>query len=173
MTPEEVEDHLARLHPESYGWALSCCGYDEVAAEDILQTTYLRIVAGRARFGGRSAFRTWLFGVIRRVAQEERRRRSRREARTTGLEVVEGRRGADPHDPVEAVARDELREHLQAALARLSERQREVLHLVFYESLTVAEAADVMEVSVGSARTHYHRGKERMRELLDEETIRG
>ena len=71
MSPTEVEAELERLHGESFGWALNCCGWDESEAEDVLQTTYLKIVSGKARYGGHSAFRTWLFGVIRMTAQEE------------------------------------------------------------------------------------------------------
>ena len=56
---------------------------------------------------------------------------------------------------------------LEKALTKLSERQREALHLTFYQGMTVEEAAEVMSVSVGSARTHYTRGKERLRGLLN------
>ena len=38
--------------------------------------------------------------------------------------------------------------------------------LVFYQELSVAEAASVLGISVGTARTHYQRGKQRLRELL-------
>ena len=51
-------------------------------------------------------------------------------------------------------------------LALLSRRQRELLHLVFYQELTVEEAGCVLHISVGTARTHYERGKARLRELL-------
>jgi RNA polymerase sigma-70 factor (ECF subfamily) len=59
---------------------------------------------------------------------------------------------------------------LEAGLAELPERQREVLHLVFYQDMTISEAAEVMEISLGSARTHYERGKARLKALLADMT---
>jgi RNA polymerase sigma-70 factor (ECF subfamily) len=52
------------------------------------------------------------------------------------------------------------------ALQHLSARQREVLQLVFYHDMTLEEAATIMNVSLGSVRAHYHRGKARMAALL-------
>jgi RNA polymerase sigma-70 factor (ECF subfamily) len=167
MTPTELEAQLRWLHKESFGWALHCCGRDEPDAEDVLQTTYLKVLSGRARFEGHSAFKTWLFGVIRRTAQEHQRRARQRERRAERL--------AGEAAPIEApqIERDMVRaessRRLVEALELLSERQREVLHLVFYQDLTIEEAAGVMDVSLGSARTHYERGKARLRALLEEE----
>jgi RNA polymerase sigma-70 factor (ECF subfamily) len=164
MTPNELETGLERLHEESFGWALSCCSGDRSRAEDVLQNAYLRVISGRAVYGGRSLFRTWLFGVIRRVALEEGRRVRIEQARMLVLEHPAARSIADertrPDDFESARA-------LHAALARLPDRQREVLHLVFYQDMSIAEAAEVMEISVGSARTHYERGKSRLRNLLE------
>jgi len=170
-TPVELEAQLARLHEASFGWALSCCDWNDADAEDVLQTTYLKVVSGRARFGGRSAFRTWLFGVIRQTAREHRRRdRSHRQrAERLGREPT---LGAVPR-PDELTERAERAQILREALTKLPERQREVLHLVFYEDLTIREAADVLEVSLGTARVHYERGKKKLRTLLEEEESRG
>src|SRR2546426_369219 len=74
MSPQDLAAQLEQLHAAAFGWALSCCGWDRPAAEDVLQASYLKILDGRARFDGRSGFRTWAFGVTRRTAQEARRR---------------------------------------------------------------------------------------------------
>jgi RNA polymerase sigma-70 factor (ECF subfamily) len=78
------------------------------------------------------------------------------------------RRGADLESftsPDSASDADAAR--LRRELSALPARQREVLHLVFYGELSIAEAAEVMEVALGTARTHYERGKHRLRERLD------
>ena len=167
LTREELEALLERHHAASYGWTLSCVGWNDADAEDVLQTTYVKVISGRARFGGRSAFRTWLFGVIRQTAREHARRdRSHtRRAELLALEVASSGGAADPEAEA-CVDRAETSRALVEALAQLPDRQREVLHLVFYQDLTIREAAEVMEVSLGSARVHYERGKARLRSIL-------
>ena len=171
LTRDELEAQLDRLHEASFGWALSCSGWNDADAEDVLQTTYMKVISGRARFGGRSAFRTWLFGVIRQTAWEHARRaRSHRErGERLAAEVVEA--SAESTDA--GLERAERTRALLLALAELPDRQREVLHLVFYQDLTIREAAEVMEVSLGSARVHYERGKKRLRAILSERDVGG
>jgi RNA polymerase sigma-70 factor (ECF subfamily) len=156
-----LTSELAELHPASFAWALACCGFERQEAEDVLQTTYEKILDGRARFDGRSSLKTWLFAVVRHTAADLRRRRL---VASLGLErLFASLVRAEPDEP--AVGSEE-RAKVRAALARLSRRQREVLDLVFYHDFTVEEAARIMNVSVGSARVHYQRGKQRLQEEL-------
>jgi RNA polymerase sigma-70 factor (ECF subfamily) len=164
LTPDELEAELERLHESSFGWALSCSGWNDADAEDVLQTTYMKVISGKARFGGRSAFRTWLFGVIRQTAWEHARRARSHRQRAERLAVEVPPAEAERADVgAESAERSRV---LLAALDELPDRQREVLHLVFYHDLTIREAAEVMEVSLGSARVHYERGKKRLRAVL-------
>jgi RNA polymerase sigma-70 factor (ECF subfamily) len=162
---QAVELDLERLHEASFGWALACCRWNRQEAEDVLQTAYLKAIEGRARFNGHSTVRTWFFGVVRHTAAERRRQQV---VRSLALgRWLEKRPAASPAPSPELLTSEtEAHERLRQALARLSGRQRELLHLVFYQELTVEEAADVLHISVGSARRHYARGKERLRAWL-------
>ena len=130
-----------------------------------MQSAYLKVVDGRASYSGQSEFRGFLFGVIRRTALEEHRRGLLRRTLSLGL-ITEP---AIEHGGLDPIVRTETTARLVAALTQLAPRQREVLHLVFYQELSIAEAADVMSVSLGSARVHYERGKARLRQLLGDD----
>jgi RNA polymerase sigma-70 factor (ECF subfamily) len=110
--------------------------------------------------------KTWLFAVIRMTAATEYRRRLLRSFRLAAdSEDVEDR--ISPFESqTQIFERSEAQTHFQSALKELPRRQREALHLVFYEDLSLREAADVMGVSIGSARQHYERVKKKLRESL-------
>jgi RNA polymerase sigma-70 factor (ECF subfamily) len=153
-----LEEH----HSAAYGWALFCCHGDGDEAAEVLQSVYLNILEREKPFAGKSTFRTWLFSVIRRSAVK-RRSRLRNQLRLLRKYVVET---VGPAGIEEKIYRSELRQKMALLLKHLSARQQETLQLVFYHELTVEEAALIMGVSVGSARTHYERGKARLRSLI-------
>lgn len=161
MTPAETSIELEKLHAAGFAWALACCGRRREEAEDVLQTCYLKILDGRALFEGRSSFKTFLFGVIRRTASEQRRRRA-----IAGLifrTADDSREAEELSVPASASAESFA---FREALTRLSRRQREVLELVFAAGMTIQETADILSISVGSARVHYDRGKKRLARIL-------
>lgn len=161
---------LEQHHVAAFCWALSCCGRDATEAEDVLQSVYVKILEGRARFRGESSFRTWLFSLVRNTAADRRRRRLLGRILTLRIANRDGAAESYEH-PDDVVTRAETREAFVRALGVLSTRQREALELVFYHDLSIEEAAAVMKVGVGSARQHYERGKRRLREVLEESEV--
>lgn len=165
MDKAKLEVLLEEHHAAAYTWALHCCHGNQEEAKDVLQTVYLTILEGKARFSNLSSFKTWLFSLIRKKACTAHRNVMRRLRR---LSEDYTSPSVEQAENVEHIYRSELREKVTKLLRDLSDRQREVLYLVFYHELTLEEAAEAMSVSLGSARTHYHRGKERLREQIEE-----
>lgn len=164
MNDDELRAALETYHRESYGWALGCCARSAVEADAVLQTVYLKVLAGEARYDGRASFKTWLFAVIRRTAADERRRQFVRRL----LLAQRPAPASVSERPDDVLYRAELARLLRDELARLPQRQREVLQLVFYHDLSLAEAAQVLGISSGAAHQHYDRGKQKVRAQLEE-----
>lgn len=171
MEISELKAELEQIHAASFGWALSCCRRDRAEAEDVLHTVYLKILEGKARYRGESSLKTWLFAVIRKTAKTEQRKNLLRLLKSKASSNSTTSRSFFAVEPTAALERSEMQTQFQRALGCLPPRQREALHLVFYEDMSLREAANVMGVSIGSARQHYERGKKRLRESLDREDL--
>jgi RNA polymerase sigma factor (sigma-70 family) len=163
--PHISRNALAAQHAAAYAWALSLTGYDAAEAADVMQQSYLVIVEGRARYERRSSLRTWLFGVVRNTALRQHRRNrqhvalvSRFAAEPAQSPAQNGEASVDGGDRA-----------LAAALTSLPRRQRDVLELVVYSEFTLEECAQVLGISLGSARTHYHRAKAAIRAKLEQD----
>jgi len=140
-----------------------------MAAEDVLHRSYLKVLDGRARFQGKAAFKTWLFSVIRRTAWEEQRWDWSQAVRLGQW----WRERPDPVPEQDEVDRAKQATRVEMALKALSPKQALVLHLVFYQDLSLVEAAEVLGMRAGTVRTHYERGKARLRSLLGRKELVG
>lgn len=114
----------------------------------------------------------WLFGISRRLVAKQRRRlasRSRLLAKTSNVFP----RFTDSEDDDVASAIDAARQApaLEAALARLSTSEREVLELVAYDGLTPTEAAFALGITANAARLRLSRARRTVRESLETEGI--
>ena len=167
MEHDQIEMELQRLHPDTFGWALACCGRSRSEAEDVMQLTYVKVLEGSAKFDGRSSFRSWLFSVVRLTAMERRRRFAMRD-RLLKLWFVASAESQEP-GPEVAIEYSARSKQLLDGLKRLSRRQSEVLQLAFYHDMTLEEVAAVLDLSIGSTRTHYARGKQNLARMLQAE----
>jgi RNA polymerase sigma-70 factor (ECF subfamily) len=119
----------------------------------------------------------WLLGVARRVLSTQRRGERRRIALCDRLaEVAAGANEQAPTDLLASVPEAGYQAlanmadpTLAAALARLSEAERELLLLIAWEGLTPAEAATVLDIKPATARVRLLRARRRLTRALSRE----
>ena len=162
----DIRSLLKEHHKESYIWALRCCRGNKDEAKEALQESYLKALEGRAKFNGQSRFKTWLFAVIKITVADMRRKRVIEEIKNLEIGELLNRLTLRPNHDAETET-ENIHEQLLKSLSELSPRQEQVLRLVFYHDFTIEEAAIIMGISVGSARTHYERGKNNLRLKLN------
>lgn len=158
MKKHWLETILKELHSEAYHWSRQCCSFDEDRAKDVLQLVYLKILEGKAVYKEKSQVKTWLFSVIRFTAYEE----LRKEGKNTSLDNLGDMAYED--DPPE-------NDSHEALLQALPDRQKEVLLMVFYHDMTLEQCAEVMQLHIGTVRTHYDRGKKKLKEWIEKTRI--
>ena len=161
--PQVSRQALEALHGQLYGWALSRCGYDEVEAWDLMQTAYVEILSGRARFDNKSTLKTFVFGIVQNLARNRLRQVAIR------LRLI--RTYTNPgggHEDCAAQADHRERDLIWKAVESLPQRQRDITELVFCREMTVEEASQVMGITVGTGRVHYDRAKKALAGALAE-----
>ena len=160
-SPTQLLNELRPHHQQSSRWALTCCDGLREEAEDLLQDIYLEIISGKLKYRRESTPRVWLFGVIR-VSSINRRRKLKRRLQLLALHVqnrLHALSDITDTDPSTSYQQQTQQREVLTAIASLSPQQRKIIELVFYHELTIAESAHICEMSLGSARTHYQRGK--------------
>jgi len=168
--PQSPAEIASRHHASLYRWAMALACGDRFEAEEIVQLCYMEVIEGRADLAAAVDARAFLFGVARRVSSS-RKRRSSIFGRILRLDFDRIDRPSPAISPEEATSEGERAVSAREALASLEGRQLEVATLVFGEGLTVEEAAAAMGVSLGSARTHYHRAKQKLARLLEDKDV--
>ena len=137
--------------------------HSDQLAEDVFQSTFLRIHQKRRSFDVTRRFQPWLYAVATRQAidalrREKRHRRTAPQSAGAGLigdTTLDDMPAADA-TPVEQVARREERQRVRAAVGRLSAVQQRAVQLIYGEGLAYREAAGVLGVPVGTVKSRVH-----------------
>ncbi|SDS87934.1 RNA polymerase, sigma subunit, ECF family [Nocardioides scoriae] len=190
MTPPALEDdrtdhELLRAHVAGDGgafgvlvtrhrdrlWAVALrTTGDREEAADALQEALVNAHRRAAGFRGDAAVTTWLHRVVVNACLDRMRRAQVRRADPLPDDVEHRARlsptGATPEDPAAAAVDHERRDRVLAALSTLPHEQRAALVLVDMEGFPVAEAAEILEVPIGTVKSRCSRGRARLAELL-------
>jgi RNA polymerase sigma-70 factor (ECF subfamily) len=131
----------------------------DLEAEDVVQDTYIRALAGLERFRGQSALGTWLV----RIAINEALGRLRRKK----PEALDAPPAAPVVDPETLMATAESRVMLERAIDDLPDAFRSVFVARMVEGLSIEETADLFGLRPETVKTRVHRARVRLRANLE------
>jgi RNA polymerase sigma-70 factor (ECF subfamily) len=131
--------------------------------EDVVQEVFIKVYRGLPSYRGDAKLSTWMY----RIARNQALNVLARPARMHGP-IEEARHVASPGaGPDEILRRAELHTEIERLLAGLDEPYRMALELRYMADRSYAEIAEIMDVPVGTIKTHIHRGKLSLKRMLD------
>ena len=165
---------VRRYERELYSYLRRYMGNAEMA-EDVFQSTFLQVHLKCEQFDEGRRFRPWLYTVATNQAIDAQRRNKRH--RMTSLDrmtksddsveigslinLLEGKEG----DPLDHVAQLERGQWVQQAINELSEQMRSVINLIYYQGMKYREAAEVLEIPVGTVKSRLHAAVVKLHEV--------
>ncbi len=146
---------------------------DRASAEDIVQEAFVKLWQRPDGFDPhRGSFASWFLRVAHNLAVDRKRRQRRQRQHQVDPSTTERLDGllegasypeANPHQQLERGARQA---HLHDALSRVTDEQRHVLMLAYFDGLTHQQIADHLEIPLGTVKTRARSGLRKLRECL-------
>ena len=156
----------ARLVERHLGWSLGFAERmlgERQEAEDLVQTAFLRVWQGAARWEPKAKFSTWLYRVLYNLCMDQFR------AQGKVAEALDDELPDDAPGSEERMADQQREARVRAALAALPARQRAALVLCYYEERSQAEAAALLGVSEGALESLLSRGRATLKKWLQKD----
>jgi RNA polymerase sigma-70 factor (ECF subfamily) len=166
---EDAFEGLVTLHAARVYGALRRFGLDENEADEVGQEVFLRAWRGLARFEERAQFSTWLYRIAFNEAQRRRSRRAlpRVEADPDGEDPIAAVPEPPDSGPEARTLSHEFERVLEQALDELPVEWRDAVILRDIEGLSTEDAAEVVGVRQAAFKSRLHRGRMRLRALLE------
>ena len=137
---------------------------DYQLAMDVTQEVFIKAMREKRFFLEEFKMKAWLFRVTSNLCFNIRRDKKRRAAILETLPVPTSH-GADQLD---FVFENETQETMLAAMDTLSENHRAILMLRYYDDLSYAEIADVLQVALGTVMSRLSRAKAQLMDVIDD-----
>ena len=158
---QRIETYLSRLY--RYAFSLS---RDEESAKDLVQQTALKSLTAKSVPTDESAFRAWLFIILRNAFFDNLRRN-----RVSDALFEEDSEDVPSMEYWEGEERLINRLNVKQAIARLRPADREIIGLVDLGGLSYAEAAEVLDIPAGTVMSRISRARARLLALVEESNV--
>jgi RNA polymerase sigma-70 factor (ECF subfamily) len=160
----ELVDQQKRLVFGLIGRSVS----NHARVEELAQEVFLRVYRGLPHFRRESKISTWVFRIVANVLAEERKPG----LTAISLDDPQPERDSPPIDPgvVDRAYQDfELRDRLEKAIERLPLPYQMLVNGHYLEGLRYEDLASALNLPMGTVKTHLHRAKRLLRQLLETE----
>lgn len=142
---------------------------DRSLSEDLVQESFIRILRYRDSFrGDQGEFTMWMFRLARGIAVDHFRRTPK--GRMTELDDTMA--GNEP-TAIDRIETDQSEQVLRRSILELSPEKREVLVLHRFHFMKFTEIAEILDCSVGTAKTRAHRALQDLRRIYHRLEKRG
>jgi RNA polymerase sigma-70 factor (ECF subfamily) len=143
---------------------------DSAAAEDAAQDVFVNVWRALPQYDGRAKLSTWIYAIARNTSISALRRRRAEVSMSDDAIALEAESAllsrAEPDAGGDTITADRLAAHL----ARLSERQRQVVTLYYLEERPVEEVADMLAMPVGTVKNYLFRARAALQRSLGSES---
>ena len=138
---------------------------DRGQVDDLAQEVFLKVYRGLPYFRGEARLSTWIYRIVANVCSEARSR-PRVEV---SLDPREGGRNIEPASHDQSFAGIEVRDRVEKALAQLPEPYRMIIAAHHLQGMQYEALAEALNMPLGTVKTHLHRAKRRLREILEQQ----
>jgi RNA polymerase sigma-70 factor, ECF subfamily len=156
--PQNIHEQIVALLPRLRRFARNLARNPH-DADDVVQIAVERALTRLDQWRSDARLDSWMFKIVRNAWIDELRSRGRRDKVFLAAEAGENV-GTD------SMARETDLLAVQSAMARLPQEQREAVGLVLVEGLPYREAADVLDVPIGTLTSRLARGREALQAML-------
>lgn len=171
-TARAIVGELARRHLERLAGFIFGLTGDRAGALDLAQEAFVRVFRHRERYKEIARFSTWLYTIGRNLALNEIRNRKKRPDSVGALtgdadegDLLSRFAGSGP-SPAQAAEAADLKSLVRGAIETLPEHYRAVVILCDLEERPYADAAEILEVPIGTIRSRLSRARVQLERAL-------
>jgi RNA polymerase sigma-70 factor (ECF subfamily) len=144
---------------------------DRSRTDDLAQDVFLKVYRGLPYFRGEARLSTWIYRIVQNVCTQAR---SQYRPEVSLEPDASGHVRVDPGAPDVAFAALETRDRLEKAIQQLPDNYRLLIAAHYLQGVQYEDLAEALDIPLGTVKTHLHRAKRQLREILDPQTrLRG
>ena len=171
---ESLGELIGRYEKTLFGLLLRMTGGDSHRADDLFQETFLHAMRAGKTFDKKLHFKPWVTAIaVNLVRDDARKRKVRGEVGLDTSASSDAERSTVPEpaasgeSPGESAERRDEELKIQRALNGLTDLEREVVLLHFYDSMTLVETSNVLQVPLGTIKSRLHAALTRLAGIIE------